>query len=134
MPLRTGADLGVEQRVGQHTDPPLQNLEILACRVGDLERIGVAEQLGERLQVRNRHRVDQSDRLPVVDLHQTEVRVVRAFAHELGVEGHPAGGAPTLDRGAKPSAGGEDDDRRVRGRSGSVNRFAQGTQPGAGEK
>jgi hypothetical protein len=82
-----GGDLGVEQRCRNRVRRVPEDFHVLARRVGDLEHARVRERRRERLEGAQRQRIDEIGRATVADLHQTEARVERALAHELGVEG-----------------------------------------------
>ena len=85
-----GRDLGVEQRVGELAADAIEDLEVLADAVQDLDPVGIGHPRRQRFPefpiVAQRERVEQPDGLPVADLDQARLREKGALTHELGVE------------------------------------------------
>ena len=74
-----------------------ERLDVLARGVQELRPRRVREQRRERAAVRDRERVDEDDVARGRGLDQAQLRVVRPFAHELGVERERAAVGPGAD-------------------------------------
>ena len=88
VPERHRRDLRVEQRVGHLAGQIVDDLEVLAAGVEDLEHLLVLhEQVEQRLEVDIRLGIDRRRFVGARDLDQAEVGPIGVLAHELGVHG-----------------------------------------------
>jgi hypothetical protein len=86
-PHRHRRDLGVEQRVGRLAGEIVDDLEVLAAGVEDLEHILIVDQQVEQgLQVDALALGSIAAASLVGDLDEAELRPIGAFAHELRVD------------------------------------------------
>ena len=88
-PERHRRDLGVEQRMRRPAGDVVDDLDILASGVEDLEHVLIVDQQVEQ----GRHvepfglGVDGGGLVDVADLDQAQVRPIGVLAHEFGVDG-----------------------------------------------
>ena len=81
-----GRHLRVEQRVGHLAGQIVNDLEILAACVKDLQDVRILhEKVEQRLQVDVRFGIDRGGFVGARDLDQAKVRPIGVLAHELGV-------------------------------------------------
>ena len=81
-------DLRVEQRVGDLVGEIMNDFQVLAAGVKDLEHLLVVhEQVEQRFEVDFRLRVDRSSLIAARHLDQAELGPIGILAHELGVHG-----------------------------------------------
>ncbi len=88
-PQQRRGDLRVEQGAGHRAARLQQHLEVLSRGMQDLQFRAVLQQFVQRREVQADERVDQVAVGFRGDLHEAELRVVGALAHELGVEREP---------------------------------------------
>ena len=85
-------DLGVEQGLRHLVHAQVEDLEVLARRMKDLQDLGIGHQLVERAKVDAfRQRVDRRRVVGARHLGQAELGPVGALTHELGVDGDEFG-------------------------------------------
>ena len=85
-------DLGIEDRRRHLAREVDENLDVLACRVKDLEDVRIGQQREERRQVDAfRHRIDRHRFVGPADLHEAQDRPIGPVAHELGIDGNEGG-------------------------------------------
>jgi hypothetical protein len=95
-----GRHLRIEQRPRHRVHAQVENLEVLAGRVKDLEDLGIGHQLVERRQIHAfRQRIDRRGLFGASHLGQAELGPVGALAHELGVDRHELGAGQGLAEG-----------------------------------
>ena len=93
-----GGDLRVEDRMRDHARQMMDDFNVLAGRMEDLQHLLVDHQIEERLKVEaRREAVDQHLGAVRRHLDETEPRPKGLLAHELGVDRHKR-------RSAKPRA------------------------------
>ena len=80
----SGRDLRVEDPLGDRPAAAVENLQILACRMGD-HQPARPEHLGQRLHI-HRQRIDQDQIARPRDLHQRGLGPEGALPVKLGVE------------------------------------------------
>ena len=82
----------------------VEDLEILPGGVHHLEHRCVGHQGQQRGEIdARRQRIDRHGLLGAGDLHQAELGVIGAIAHELGVDGDEALGAHRVQKAARAS-------------------------------
>ena len=100
MPERHRRDLRVEQRLGHLAGQIVDDLEVLAAGVEDLQRVMVVDQqVEERREVDVRLRIDRRRFLGARNLDEAEVRPIGILAHELSVHGDEGLLGKALDEG-----------------------------------
>jgi hypothetical protein len=92
-PQRHGGDLGVEHRMRRPPGQIVDDFDILAAGMEDLQHfLIVHQQVEQGCQVDPfRFGIDRRGLLLIADLHQAEVGPEGIFAHELGVHGDEFG-------------------------------------------
>ncbi len=94
-----GRDLGVEERAGDPAQHMIENLQVLAGGVEDLEQLRVGQQVEEGREVdAGGERVNGRGVIGPCHLDHAELRPIGPLAHELGVDGDEVG---LGDAGAK---------------------------------
>src|SRR5690606_14525021 len=79
--------LGVEDGGGQAAGQVVEDLQVLPCRVEDLQYAAVIEKLEQRGKINSRReRIDDGGLFRACDLDQAELRPVGGVADELGVD------------------------------------------------
>ena len=96
-------DLRIEQRVGDLVGHVVDDLEILAPGVEDLEHVVVVdEQVPQRLKIETaRLGIDRCRLVGRGDLEEAELRPIAVLAHELGIDGDEVVGGEALDQCGK---------------------------------
>ena len=98
-----GGDLGVEQGRGNGAVQLVEDLDILARRVEDLEHLGIRHELQERRQLDALGQgIDDGGLVGPRDLDEAEPRPIGPFPHELGIDGDVIG---LLEAPAEPGEG-----------------------------
>ena len=104
--------LGVEKRRRHPAGEVVEDLEVLARGMEDLEDARIDHQLVERPQIETGgQRIDRRGLLRTGDLHQAETRPEGAVAQELGIDGDVVG--PVQCGAEAVEAGLVDDERHV---------------------
>ena len=85
-PDQRGRNLRVEDRQWHASGRQVQHLEVLACGVHHLDPAWLGQQLEQPCEIEPVERVDEHAVRIGRDLHETQLGVVRALAHELGVK------------------------------------------------
>lgn len=106
-PQRHGGDLGVEQRLRRLAGEIVDDFQILPAGVEHLQHRLFHEQLQQRRQIEiGALGIDGGGFVRAGDLHQAQIGVIGALAHELGINrdeisGSPAGAKLFESRGVR---------------------------------
>ena len=84
-----GGRLGIEDGHWQAFVIVQEYLEVLACRMQDLEDAAVIQDVEQRTQVAQFQGVDAGRHLAVTDLNQAEPGIIGLLADELGIKRQP---------------------------------------------
>ncbi len=96
-PEEGGGYLRIEQGAGHRAPGLQQHFQVLSRRMQDLQLRAVLQQLVQRREVEIGERIDQVAVGFRGELHQAQLCMVGALAHELGVEREPVGTAQPED-------------------------------------
>jgi hypothetical protein len=88
MSNETGGDLYIEQLRRHATNTAVAKLHFASAGMDDNFPLAIAEELPERGQVGNGHRIDQCQESLGGNLNETQFRLVFAFGNELGIVGN----------------------------------------------
>ena len=91
-----GSDLGIEEGTGQGTQGVVEDLEIFATGMQDLDHGGIVQQGSEGGEIFDRQGIDQDHVFAITDLQQSELGVEGALANEFGIDGEGRPTMPTL--------------------------------------